>query len=71
MSSTVILFDGATVTQLDGVDRRSSRLAPSQLLWVDLDDPSDDELDQARFRLLVGWAAAAGGLGFAVPADLS
>ena len=48
---STILFEGEHAEQLDGLADRPGRLSGSMLLWVDLRDPSRDEVDEVAKEL--------------------
>ena len=43
---STILFEGERAEQLDALADKPGRLSGSMLLWVDLRDPSRDEVDE-------------------------
>ena len=48
---STILFEGESAKQLDALADRPGRLSGSMLLWVDLRDPSRDEVDEVAKEL--------------------
>ena len=46
-----ILFEGESAEQLDALADKPGRLSGSMLLWVDLRDPSRDEVDEVAKEL--------------------
>ena len=49
--SEAILFDRDRVERLNDIADRPKRLRGSELLWVDVDRGSDEDVDQRRGRV--------------------